>query len=138
MTHVPRAVLALCLAGVVVVGLAVQLVRYLPWADAAGSVLYAMAAGFAIALVWRRRPAVVATAALVACVLVELAQLTGLPARLPALRLLIGSGFDPRDIAWYVVGALVAGAAMALAERRAPTAATPLRPVAVGPTDRRR
>lgn len=117
MTRVPRVVSALCLAAVVVAGLAVQLVRHLAWADPAGSVLYAMAACFAIALLWRGRPATVAGAAFVACVLVELAQLTGIPARLPALHLLLGSGFDPRDIGWYAVGSVVGAGVMAVAVR---------------------
>ncbi|WP_165399699.1 hypothetical protein [Janibacter limosus] len=47
----PRVVSASCLAVVVLAGLSVQLVRHLAWADAAGSVLYAMAACFAISLV---------------------------------------------------------------------------------------
>lgn len=117
MAHVPRVVSAPCLAAVVAAGLAVQLVRHLAWADPAGSVLYAMAACFAIALLWRGRPAAVAGAALIACVLVELAQLTGIPARLPALRLLLGSGFDSRDIGWYAVGCVLGAGAMAVAVR---------------------
>lgn len=115
MAPVPRVVSASCLAVVVLVGLSVQLVRQLAWADAAGSVLYAMAACFAISLVWRGRPLAVAGTAFVACVLVELAQLTGLPARMPALRLLLGSGFDLRDIGWYAVGSLLGAGLMLLA-----------------------
>ncbi|QBF47392.1 DUF2809 domain-containing protein [Janibacter limosus] len=53
--------------------------------------------------------------AFVACVLVELVQLTGVPARLPALSLLLGSGFDTRDIGWYAVGSLVGAGLMVLA-----------------------
>ncbi|KRE38894.1 hypothetical protein ASG73_00540 [Janibacter sp. Soil728] len=118
MAPVPRVLSASCLAAVVVAGLAVQLVRQLAWADAAGSVLYAMAACFAISVLWRGRPAAVAGAAFVACVLVELAQLTGIPARLPALSLLLGSGFDPRDIGWYAVGSVLGAGVMALGARR--------------------
>lgn len=117
MALVPRVVSASCLAVVVLAGLTVQLVRHLAWADAAGSVLYAMAACFAIALLSRGRPARVAGAAFLACVLVELAQLTGIPARLPALSLLLGSGFDPRDIGWYAVGSVLGAAVMALVQR---------------------
>lgn len=117
MALVPRLVSASCLAAVVVAGLAVQLVRHLVWADAAGSVLYAMAACFAIALLWRGQPATVAAAAFVACVLVELAQLTGIPARLPALRLLLGSGFDTQDIGWYAVGSVLGSGVMVLVQR---------------------
>ncbi|WP_068263594.1 DUF2809 domain-containing protein [Janibacter limosus] len=117
MAPVPRVLSASCLAAVVLAGLSVQLVRHLAWADAAGSVLYAMAACFAIALLSRGRPATAAGAAFVACVLVELAQLTGIPARLPALSLLLGSGFDPRDIGWYAVGSVLGAGVMVLLAR---------------------
>lgn len=106
----PRLLAALNLGAVIAAGLAVQLVRDQPWADAAGSVLYALAACCAGALVWRGPPVAVAGAAFVACTLVELAQLTGIPARLPGLSLLLGSTFAPADILWYAVGsALGAG-----------------------------
>lgn len=102
-----RVVAALCLAAVIVAGVAVQLVRDRVWADAAGGVLYAMAAAFAIAILVRWRPATVAGVAFVACSAVELAQLTGIPARLPGLSLLLGSTFAPADILWYAVGSVL-------------------------------
>lgn len=115
----PRAALALLTT--VVTGLALQGFRDRAGSDAAGSVLYAMAACFAIALIWWGRPRAVGAAAFVACLLVELAQLTGIPARLPALRLVLGSGFNPLDILWYAVGALVGVAVMTRAGGAAPS-----------------
>lgn len=112
------------LAVVVAIGLALQGSRHLAWTDAAGSVLYAMAAVFSLRLVWpgRRgpRPLVVAGVALVLCVLVELAQLAGLPARVPGLRLVLGTTFAPADLLWYAVGALGGAGAMVLVGRSRP------------------
>ena len=112
------------LAVVVASGLALQGFRDLPWTDAAGSVLYSMAAVFSLCLVWPSREMprtlVVAGVALALCVLVELAQLTGLPARVPALRLLLGTTFAPADLLWYAVGALGGAGAMVLVGRLRP------------------
>lgn len=117
--HQTAAVLAL----VVAAGLAVQLVRDQPWADPAGSVLYAVAVGCALRLVWpgplAPGPGRVSGAAFATCVLVELLQLTGLPAHLPQLRPLLGSGFAAHDLLWYAVGALLLLPLMA--RRGAPT-----------------
>lgn len=113
----PRLLAALSLGAVIAAGLAIQLVRDQPWADAAGSVLYALAACCAGALVWRGPPVAIAGAAFVACTLVEIAQLTGIPARLPGLSLLLGSTFAPADILWYAVGCLVGAGGMTLARR---------------------
>ena len=86
MRRLPTLVL---LAVVVASGLALQGFRDLAWTDAAGSVLYAMAAVFSLRVLWPSRetprPLVVAAVALGLCVVVELAQLTGLPARVPQL-----------------------------------------------------
>lgn len=117
MVGVPRPQSALCLVVVVGAGLAVQLVRDLTWADPAGSVLYAMAACFAVALLRQGRPVTATGAAFVACTMVELAQLTGIPARLPGLSLLLGSTFAAADILWYAVGCVVGASVMAIAAR---------------------
>ncbi|WP_433955487.1 DUF2809 domain-containing protein [Janibacter indicus] len=105
-------------------GLAVQLVRHLPGTDAVGSVLYAIAAVFSLRVVWPSRetprPLAVAGVALALCVFVELAQLTGLPARVSQLRLVLGTTFAPVDLLWYAVGALGGAGAMVLVRRLRP------------------
>ena len=107
---------------VVATGLTLQGFRDLVWTDAAGSVLYAMAAVFSLRVLWPSRetprPLVVAGVALALCVVVELAQLTGLPARVPQLRLVLGTTFAPDDLLWYAVGALVGAGALVLVERQ--------------------
>jgi hypothetical protein len=75
-------------------------------------------------LVWPSRetprPLVVAGVALALCVVVELAQLTGLPARVPQLRWVLGTTFAPVDLLWYAVGALGGAGAMVLVGRSRP------------------
>lgn len=109
----PLAVAALV---VVAVGLAV---RGLPGVagDAAGGVLYAVLVTLLVALlVPRGRPVVVGAVALGLCVAVELAQLTGVPARaveaVPLLRYLLGTTFHGPDLAAYVVGTCAASWAL--------------------------
>jgi uncharacterized protein DUF2809 len=101
----------------IVVGLAVHLHgRALPPAarDVLGDALWAMMATWIIGAIapavrpWRR-----GAVALAWCFLVEFSQLVHLPA-LDALRrtlpghLLLGSGFDPRDLVAYAAGVLTA------------------------------
>lgn len=54
----------------------------------------------------------IAIGAYVASVAIEIFQATGIPAELaaafPPAHLVLGSGFDPADIAWYLLGAGVA------------------------------
>ncbi|WP_187292829.1 DUF2809 domain-containing protein [Beutenbergia cavernae] len=109
---------ALVLAGAVVVGLAIQLVRDLPGSDVAGTLAYGVAAVGLAGVLWPRRgallPGVVGTGAATA---VELAQLTGIPAALaahvPAVSLLLGRSFDPVDVITLVAGGAVATVALA-------------------------
>nr|WP_296072795.1 DUF2809 domain-containing protein [uncultured Actinoplanes sp.] len=58
----------------------------------------------------RASPPVAAAAALLFCWLVELSQLTGIPAELSSrsvlARLALGVAFDPADLLWYAVGVL--------------------------------
>lgn len=83
-----------------------------------------MAAVFSLRVMWPSRetprPLVVAGVALALCVFVELAQSTGLPARVPAARLLLGTAFAPADLLWYAVGALGGAGAMVLVGRLRP------------------
>lgn len=76
-----------------------------------GTALYAsMVYAGVFVLVPAARPIVAGAAAVTFCWLVELLQLTGLPAELSehslAARLVLGVQFDATDLAWYLVGVL--------------------------------
>ena len=82
--------------------------------DVAGDALYALLSYLIVVVVApRARPTVVATSAGSLCVAIELFQLTGLPAAwavtFPPIALVLGTGFDARDIVVYLVA--VTGAA---------------------------
>ena len=112
------------------VGLVVHLVGGSPkpaWRDVLGDALWAVMMLWLIGvLAPRARPATRAAAALGVCVTVELSQLVH-TSTLDALRsttlghLVLGSGFDPRDLAAYAAGVLAAALLdrMALRHRRA-------------------
>ena len=113
--RVRRIAAALALTVVVVSGLLVA--RVLPPSmatDVAGDALYAVAvyAGLAL-LAPRMLPSLLAVIAAAWCVGVELFQLTGLPlawaAGFPPAALVLGSGFDARDVVVYIA-ALAAAA----------------------------
>lgn len=118
------------LAAVVAAGLAVH--RLLPdsvASDVAGDALYAVAAYTGLVLLLPRAPRpVLAAGAVVWCVAVELLQLTDLPIalaeRMPIAALVLGSGFDARDLVVYVLavaGALGVDGAVSQRIRRRPT-----------------
>lgn len=116
---------ALVAAALVVVGVGLA-ARGLPGVvgDLAGGVLYAALATLLVALAApAARPAVVGGTALALCVAVELAQLTGLPARAvdaaPPLRYVLGTTFHAPDLAAYAVGACAASAGLLAARARA-------------------
>ncbi|MFG1869246.1 ribosomal maturation YjgA family protein [Micromonospora arborensis] len=74
-----------------------------------GTALYASMVWAAVLFLWPRMTPLPAGAVATAfCWLVELAQLTGVPADLSArslaARLALGVQFDPVDLAWYPVG----------------------------------
>ena len=82
--------------------------------DVAGDALYAVAAFTGLVLLFPRAPRfALAGAAALWCVGVELLQLTGVPLaiaeRVPPVTLLLGTGFDARDLVVYVCAAAVAG-----------------------------
>ena len=82
--------------------------------DVAGDVLYALLVYALLMLVVPRLPAWgVAGAVLVWCTAVELFQLTGLPelwaVSFRPVVLVLGTVFDPRDLAVYAVAAIGAG-----------------------------
>ncbi|MFF7681236.1 DUF2809 domain-containing protein [Microbacterium sp. NPDC007973] len=104
-----RLAAVLALAVVVAAGLAVH--RLMPSSvasDVAGDALYAAAAYTGLVLLLpRARPPVLAAGAAAWCVAVELLQLTGVPItlaeRMPVAALVLGSGFDARDLVVYVL-----------------------------------
>lgn len=114
MTPARRRLAALgALVVIVVAGLVVS--RGLPTSavtDIAGDALYAVAvyAGLVV-LLPRARRVVIALAAAGWCVAVELLQLTGLPStlaeRMPPVALVLGTGFDARDLVVYAAAVLV-------------------------------
>ncbi len=102
-------------AATVMAGLAVRfMLRRGAASDVAGDALYAILVYLIVVfLAPRARPAAVAAVAGSLCVTIELFQLTGLPvawaATFPPIALVLGSGFDARDIVVYLVA--VAGTA---------------------------
>ncbi|MFJ6534454.1 DUF2809 domain-containing protein [Microbacterium sp. NPDC091662] len=117
-----RIALALLALATVGIGLIVHSGMSGAVGDIAGDALYAVLIYLLIALIAPRwsRP-VVALIALAFCAGVELLQLTGLPrewaAAFPPSRLVLGSGFDMRDIAVYA-GAVVVTAVVDAAVTR--------------------
>ncbi|NUU17172.1 DUF2809 domain-containing protein [Cellulomonas humilata] len=103
---------ALAAVGLVVVGLAISRSDGL-LADKAGDVLYAaLVYALLVVVAPRARPWTVAAVAFGWCALVELAQLTGIPAAVvdavPAARYVLGTTFAALDLVAYAVGAALA------------------------------
>lgn len=120
-----RLVAAGALALAIAAGLGIHLLaRPSAWTDAAGDALYAVAA-YLLVLVVAPRALPVAAAAVAAawCLAVELLQLTGLPRAIgeafPPARLVLGTGFDVRDLVVYVVAVALAAGVDVLVMRRA-------------------
>lgn len=101
---------------VVVVGVGLAVHRWAPGSaasDVAGDALYAVLIYALVVVVAPRAAAVwVAVIAGAWCVAVEVLQLTGLPAAaaavFPPVALVLGTGFDPRDLLVYVVAVALA------------------------------
>jgi hypothetical protein len=127
MTPARRRLIALA-ALVVVVAAGLIVAKILPSSaatDIAGDALYAVAAYTGLVLILpRARRVVLAIAATGWCVLVELLQLSGLPValaeRIPPIALVLGTGFDARDLIVYASSVLVATAADAAVGSRMP------------------
>lgn len=110
-----RLIAAALAVATVLAGLAVRFaLRRGAASDVAGDALYAILIYLIVVfLMPRARPTAVAVAAGSLCVAIELFQLTGLPvawaAAFPPIALVLGTGFDARDIVVYLVA--VAGVA---------------------------
>jgi hypothetical protein len=107
----------LAIAGLVIAaGLLTHLGGSGPIADRAGDALYAVMVYLLVAIAFPRASVIVVGAsALAACALIEAFQLTGLPALWAQtfwpVRLVLGVGFDPGDLAAYALGAAAAAVA---------------------------
>ena len=106
-TH-PRLVAGLAAAALVAVGIGVSRLRS-PAADPLGDAVYAAFVYALVVLVApRARPRTVATVAFGFCAAVELAQLTGIPARVvdavPVARYALGTTFAAVDLVAYAAG----------------------------------
>lgn len=113
---------ALAGALVVAAGLTTATVGTGAAADALGDALYAALLVLVVRFLLPARPVVVhAAVALVVCTAVELAQLTPAPAAavraVPPLRYVLGTTFVATDLLAYGLGALLAGAAIAVSSR---------------------
>ncbi|WP_120494481.1 DUF2809 domain-containing protein [Microbacterium phyllosphaerae] len=110
---------------VIVVGLAVHLIGSGPVADFTGDALYAVMIYLVIAVVFARAASwAVGAAAVVVCTLIELFQFTGLPGvwaeAFWPVRLVLGVGFDARDLIAYAAGAVAAAVCDLVTRRRPP------------------
>lgn len=108
---------------VIAAGLATHLLGSGPFADRAGDALYAVMIYLVIAAVFPRASVVaVGMSAVALCALIEMSQLTGLPALWAQsfwpVRLVLGVGFDPGDLVAYAVGGATAAVADFIIGRR--------------------
>jgi hypothetical protein len=126
-----RAVLCLAVVMTVPLGLGVRALSDGSWTGPVGDALYAVLIYLLVALAVPGKPrTLIAAVALVVCVLVELLQLTGLPAVLgaawPLVRLVLGTTFGTADLIAYTAGCALACVAdqllsTAARSRRAPS-----------------
>ena len=105
----------LCIAGLmsVVLGLRIRTLSDAAWTGPAGDGLYAVLIYVLVAILSpSKSKALIAAAAVAVCAVIELFQLTGLPAQLgeswPPLRLVLGTTFGTADLLAYAGGAAVA------------------------------
>ncbi|GAA2071911.1 DUF2809 domain-containing protein [Microbacterium hatanonis] len=119
-----RMAAVIALAVVVAAGLVVH--RLAPSSvatDVAGDALYAVAVYTGLVMLFASaRPALLGALAVAWCVAVELFQLTGAPVALaaafPPAALVLGTGFDARDLVVYPLAVVVAAAVDTTVERR--------------------
>lgn len=102
---------AVCAAVFVGLGLVLRATTDGLLQNASGTILYASMVYVAVVFVAPRvEPWLAGAIAIGFCWLVELSQLTGVPAALSArsqlARLALGVEFDPQDLLWYPVGVL--------------------------------
>lgn len=114
--------LLMAAAFVIAAGLVVHFLGSGPLADSAGDALYAVMVYLVVGVALPRTGVVfVAMIAAGICAVIEVFQLTGLPAAWAQsfwpVRLVLGVRFDPRDLIFYALGACAA-ASLDVAIRR--------------------
>jgi len=119
-----RSWLLVTVALTITAGLTTHFLGSGPLADLAGDALYAVLVYLVIAFVFPRASMLrVGLSALSICALIELFQLTGLPAVWAEgfwpIRLVLGAGFDALDLVAYAVGVVLATACDLALMRRA-------------------
>jgi hypothetical protein len=117
-----RLLMAVCAAVFVALGLVLRATTAGLLQNASGTVLYASMVYVAVVFIAPRiDPWLAGGIAIGFCWLVELSQLTGVPAYLSArsqiARLALGVEFDPQDLLWYPVGVLALVAVHAMVHR---------------------
>ncbi|SDC26682.1 Protein of unknown function [Sanguibacter gelidistatuariae] len=123
--RVRRLPLAAAAAVTTAAGLAVATAGSGTLADAAGDVLYAVLVYLVLAFcVPGQRRAVLTVVAFGLCAVIELSQLTGVPAALAGawepLRFVLGTTFNAVDLVAYALGAVLGALVHRLLGRRAP------------------
>ena len=118
-----RRVLLIVAGLVIAAGLVTHLAGRGPIADATGDALYAVMIYLVVAIMFPRAAFwITGATALALCTLIECFQLTGLPGlwaqNFWPVRLILGVGFDVRDLAAYAVGACAATLCDIVVERR--------------------
>lgn len=91
------------------------------WDKSVGDVAYAIMVAFFVLFVAPRTKAIATGVVAVAiCFVIELFQLTGIPARAPRLlRIVLGTTFAWHDLFCYAVGGVVAALVVAISRRAA-------------------
>ncbi|WP_407318090.1 DUF2809 domain-containing protein [Isoptericola halotolerans] len=136
--RVPRTTSTVLAVLTVLVGLGGRALLPEPVGGPVGDVLYAMLVVWLVVLVVPRAPRALASAiALAVCTAIEVSHLTDVPARLleqvPTARYVLGTTFGVADLAWYALGAFLAGAVLAVVAPRAAAVDEALRHVRAEP-----
>jgi uncharacterized protein DUF2809 len=111
-TRTIRIIAALAGAGALALAFGIRALADGPLEQHSGTALYASLSYAIVVFIWPRiRPLAAFAGATGFCWAVEVFQLTGIPAALSArsivARLVLGVTFDPVDLIWYPVGALI-------------------------------
>jgi zinc D-Ala-D-Ala carboxypeptidase len=136
--RVPRTTASILAVATVLAGLAGRALLPEPVAGPFGDALYAMLIVWLLVLVLPRTPrALASAAALAVCTAIEVSHLTDVPARaleqVPAARYVLGTTFGVADLAWYALGAFLAGGLLAVVAPRAAAVDEALRHVRAEP-----
>jgi hypothetical protein len=112
-TRTRRATLCIAALVTVALGLSIRTFSDGAWTGPAGDALYAVLIYLLVAILIPGKPrALIAGAAMTACVLIEALQLTGLPAELaqswPPVRLVLGTTFGMADLFAYACACALA------------------------------